>query len=116
MAAEHAKWWNDFLVDADLRALDDNVTIEPDPLPSAEGLIYVPDIANGKQALWRGTVVSAGPGRRGKGGKRVPHDVKEGMRVWYDRTSCTPVGPNLTMVRSEAVELEILEGDEHWEA
>ena len=67
------------------RPLHDRIIV--DRLDEGEqviGGIIIPDSA--KEKPLRGTVVSAGTGRSGKGGKIVPLDVKVGDQVLFGNT------------------------------
>ncbi len=51
----------------------------------AAGVIVIPDSAKEKPQF--GTVLAAGPGRFGKGGSRVPLDVKAGDTILFGKYS-----------------------------
>lgn len=47
------------------------------------GALWVPD--SQKNRVWTGTVLMVGPGKFSKKGKRIPMEVKPGMRVTFFR-------------------------------
>jgi chaperonin GroES len=53
------------------------------------GGIIIPDTA--KEKPYEGKIVSVGPGRMDKNGKRIPLAVKEGDRVLFQRYAGTEV-------------------------
>jgi len=65
------------------RPLDDLIVILRDePEAISKGGIIIPDIA--QQEVDQGTVVAAGPGKRGEK-HFIPMDVKEGDRVLFSK-------------------------------
>ncbi len=66
--------------------LDDRVLVErEEALSKTAGGIFIPDTAT--DAPNRGTVVSVGPGHKGKKGFLRPTDVKPGQRVIFNKYS-----------------------------
>ncbi len=64
------------------KPLQDRLVVRRDEVVGeTEGGILLPDTSQSKQQ--RGTVISAGPGRRDASGKRIPMDVKAGDRVLF---------------------------------
>ncbi|MBT3267255.1 co-chaperone GroES [Candidatus Poribacteria bacterium] len=67
-----------------LEPLSDNVCIEPqEEAETRIGAIIVPDTAKEQPQI--GTVIAAGPGKRGDDGERRPLAVKTGDTVIYSK-------------------------------
>jgi chaperonin GroES len=73
-----------------IRPLNDRVLVtrEEEEQKSAGGII-IPDTA--KEKPQRGKVVSAGPGKMGDDGKRVPLEVKAGDRILFGKYAGTDI-------------------------
>ena len=73
-----------------IRPLNDRVLVirEEEEQKSAGGII-IPDTA--KEKPQRGKVISAGPGRMGEDGKRVPLEVKVGDRILFGKYAGTDI-------------------------
>jgi chaperonin GroES len=73
-----------------LRPLDDNIIVKPaDAETKTKGGIVLPDSAQEKPL--QGTVVSVGPGRTLRSGKRVEPSVKPGDVVMFGKYSGSDV-------------------------
>ena len=73
-----------------IRPLNDRVLVirEEEEQKSAGGII-IPDTA--KEKPQRGKIVTAGPGKMGDDGKRVPLEVKAGNRVLFAKYAGTDI-------------------------
>ena len=73
-----------------LKPLHDRVLVKPlESDTKTAGGIIIPDSAQEKPQ--EGTIVAAGPGKRGEDGSITPMDVKKGDRVLYGKWSGTEV-------------------------
>lgn len=88
-----------------IRPLSDYLLIEPlekeTTLPSG---IVIPDTA--KEKPQEGRVVAKGPGKRKKGGERVPLEVKTGDVVMYKKWGGTDIkveGKDMLLVKEEDI-------------
>lgn len=80
--------WDQSMWKIDLEPMDDRLVIEQAHVRGEEvreSGIVLPEIAREKPE--EGTIVAAGPGRRGDDGKRVPLAVKVGDVVLYGKYS-----------------------------
>jgi co-chaperonin GroES (HSP10) len=70
----------------ELTLLDDRVLVRLEPWTrmTKSGLLHLPDmVKRAEYELWKGTVVSTGPGQLRHDGLRNPVDVHEGDRVVF---------------------------------
>jgi chaperonin GroES len=73
-----------------IKPLADRVVIKPEVAEEkTKGGIILPDTAKEKPVI--GTVIAAGPGKRGDDGKIQPLEVKVGDKVLYGKYSGTEV-------------------------
>ena len=88
-----------------LEPLSDNVCIEPqEEAETRIGAIIVPDTAKEQPQI--GTVIAAGPGKRGDDGERRPLAVKTGDTVIYSKYGGTEVssgGEDLLVLNSRDI-------------
>lgn len=73
-----------------IRPLNDRILVSriEEEKKTAGGLI-IPDTA--KEKPQEGTVISAGPGKMGEDGKRIPMELKEGDRVLFSKYAGTEI-------------------------
>ncbi len=73
-----------------IKPLADRIVVKPSEAEEVtKGGIILPDTAKEKPVV--GTVVAAGPGRRGDDGSLIPMEVKVGDKVLYGKYSGTEV-------------------------
>jgi chaperonin GroES len=93
-----------------VRPLNDRVLVlRVEEEQKTAGGIIIPDTA--KEKPLEGKIVSAGPGKMGDDGKRVPLEVKKGDRVLFSKYSGTEInidGVEHLFMREEDI-LAILE-------
>jgi chaperonin GroES len=88
-----------------LRPLQDRILVQRvEEETTTKGGIIIPDTAKEKPA--EGKVVSAGNGKVGEDGKRIPLEVKKGDRILFGKYSGTEVkvsGEEYLIMREEDV-------------
>ncbi|MEW6673590.1 MAG: co-chaperone GroES [Thermodesulfobacteriota bacterium] len=93
-----------------VRPLNDRVLVlRVEEEQKSAGGIIIPDTA--KEKPLEGKIVSAGPGKMGDDGKRVPLEVKKGDRILFSKYSGTEIkidGVEHLFMREEDI-LAILE-------
>lgn len=76
-----------------LTPLWDRVVVKPSEKEGEKKLasgIIIPETVN-KEKLFKGKVISVGPGRRGDDGKRIPVEVKTGDTVFFKKPWDEPI-------------------------
>jgi chaperonin GroES len=88
-----------------IQPLEDRVVILPaDEMETKRGRLYIPDTA--KEKPTQGEILSAGPGRLDKNGKRLPMEVKVGDTVLYGKYTGTPYqvsGDELIIIKASDI-------------
>jgi chaperonin GroES len=73
-----------------IKPLNDRVLVlRVDPKQKTKGGIIIPDTA--KEKPQEGKVVTAGPGKMGDDGKRIPLEVKSGDRILFSKYAGTEI-------------------------
>ncbi len=73
-----------------IRMMNDRILVlRVDEEQKTAGGIIIPDTA--KEKPQEGKIISAGPGKMGDDGKRIPMDVKEGDRILFSKYAGTEI-------------------------
>ncbi|OGG48851.1 hypothetical protein A3G63_01675 [Candidatus Kaiserbacteria bacterium RIFCSPLOWO2_12_FULL_52_8] len=76
-----------------LKPLGDRVVVRPSDMQGEKKLasgIIIPETVN-KEKLFKGEVITVGPGRRNDKGERVPVEVKPGDTVFFKKPWDDPI-------------------------
>lgn len=76
-----------------LSPLGDRVVVRPSEKEGEKKLasgIIIPETVN-KEKLYKGIVITVGPGRRSDDGKRIPSEVKPGDTVFFKKPWDEPI-------------------------